>query len=146
MRSLCVCLMLLIASVASAQVPEAVVSRDVAFWAAGVDPNLLSSTPLTGITNVPNSQVTCNLAKATVPPGVLVNPTMIRFDDPADVTKDCQVNPSVAQPLLAAVPFGSGIRGSVRARGATTISVWTLSNPFDRAAVPVAPVTNVRVL
>ncbi len=148
MRRLClgVLSLLLVSGAMSAQTPEPVVSRDVAFWAQGVDPNVPGSVSLTGVTNVPNSQVTCNLAHLNVPPGVLVNPTQIRFDDPADVTKDCQVNPSVATPLLLAVPFGTGIRVGVRARGATTISVWTLSNPFDRAAVPVVAVTNVRVL
>ncbi len=147
MRRLCLCVLsLLLVSVVSAQTPEPVVSRDVAFWAQGVDPNLPGSVSLTGVTNVPNNQVTCNLTKATVPPGVLVNPTIIRFDDPADITKDCAVNAAVAAPLFLAVPFGTGIRVGVRARGATTISTWTLSNPFDRAAVPVVAVTNVRVL
>lgn len=138
-----VTLTVLMPAAASAQTPQAVVSRDIAPFAAGANP--ATATPVAPLTNVPNSQVTCGLPKLVIT-GTVVNPTEIWFDDPADSTKDCQVQPSVAAAIYAAVNEGTGYRLAIRARGATTVTLWSLStNPFDRVAVPPAVVTGVRV-
>ena len=50
-----------------------------------------------------------------------------------------------AQPVLFAIPVGTGIRGALRARGASTISAWGLSNPFDHAAVAPAVPAGVQI-
>jgi hypothetical protein len=136
--------LVLIAAAAQAQIaPEPVVSRDVAYFNAGVDP-AAGGQPVQPPNNYPASAAVCGQAK--VNPGTVTNPTEIRFDDPADATRDCVVPASTAGGDLASIPFGTGYRAAARARGANTVSVWSaLSNPFDIARVPPATPTGVRV-
>lgn len=132
-------LTLLIPAMASAQA-EAIVSRDMGIFLVGVDP-ATGGQPIS-VTNF--TAVNCGLSKYVVGAAV-INPNDVRFDDPADATKDCSNVATVSGPL-AAVPFGTGYRVALRSRGATTVSGWSpLSNPFDRVANPPAPPTNVRV-
>lgn len=122
---------------------ESIVSRDVGFFAAGVDP-AAGGQPIQAPTNFPLSQTTCGQAKQTVS-GTVVNPSEVRFDDPADVTKDCVITAAAAG-VIASIPFGVGYKAAARSRGATTVAAWSaLSNPFDRAALPPPTPTNVRV-
>ena len=137
-------LVCLVAAPAFAQLtPEPTVNYSVALYAStATDPNV--SPFVTGPTVYPLSQVQCGLAKVTGSGGTLNNPTKARFDDPADATKDCEIN-VVAQ--VAALANGSGYKAAMRANGATTFSPWSaFSNSFNR--VPVAPpvVTGARIL
>lgn len=88
------------------------------------------------------SQVQCGLTKRDLVP--VANPTrmLARFDDPADATKDCEVNISSQ---VGTLTMGS-YRISVRANGLSASGPWSeFSESFNR--VPVAPhaVTRVRV-
>lgn len=137
--------MLMIAAAAQAQVaPEPLVSRDVGYFAAGVDP-ASGGSPIQAPNNYPASAATCGQAKVAVS-GTVTNPTTLRFDDPSDVSRDCVVPASTVGGALASVPFGTGYRAAARSRGANTVSAWSaLSNPFDVARVPPAVPTGVRV-
>lgn len=141
MRSVLVGVILcLVALPVSAQV-EAVVSRDVAVFAAGVDP-ATGGSPISAPVNYLIAAAVCSQVKVT--PAGVQNPTQVRFDDPANVALDCVIGAASTQ--LAAVPLGNGYRVAVRNKGATTTSAWgALSNPFDRVAGTVPVPTGVRV-
>lgn len=141
MKTFLMLICVLWSTTAFAQV-ESIVSRDVGFFLAGVDP-AAGGQPFQAPTNYPLSGTTCGQAKVSVI-GTVTNPTDIRIDDPADNSKDCILTPSVA--VLAAIPFGTGYRAASRSNGATKQSAWsTLSNPFDRASLPPPTPTGVRV-
>ena len=141
-RSAVFCTVVLLVGVpASAQV-ETVLSRDVGIFLAGVDP-ANGGQPISAPVNYPTGATVCGQAKVTVTSSV-TNPNEVRINDPADSTKDCVLASASTQ--LAATPFGTGFRVASRTRGATTVSAWSaLSNPFDRAGLPPATDTNVRV-
>ena len=133
------CLLVLLAASAVAQEP--VISWDVATFAPGSDP-ASGSQPLAGtLRNYPLTSATCGLAKATAS---TENPTEVRFDDPADNTKQCAIFAYVQ--VFDALPLGNGYRTAVKARGATSEAAWVLSGPFARVGSgPVLPATGVLV-
>jgi hypothetical protein len=134
---------LLCASSALAQTPEAIVSRDVAVFAAGIAPN--TGTPVAPLTNVLASATTCGLARLA-PLSPAVNPLDIRLDDPADGTKQCQIPRASSTAIFAAVPLGTGFTVAIRNHGATTVTAWSAtSGPFDHVALSPAVPTGVQV-
>lgn len=145
MRLLSAVCVVLLAAPLWAQAPEPIVARDVAVFAAGVNPT--TGTPVTGtLATVPNSGWTCGLSK-TAATGTQTNPTELWIDDPVNpATLDCKLSAAASATLFNSVPLGTGFRAAVKARGATTASAWSVvSNPFDHVAVAPAPATGVRV-
>ncbi len=145
--SLCLLLLLGLSLPVFAQTPEPLISRDVAVFAAGVNPN--TGTPLAGtLANIPNSGWACGLSKTTVT-GTVSNPTDLWIDDPADSTKDCKLATAASASLFGAVPTGLSTTlytVAVKARGATTAAAWSaVGNPFNHVAVAPAVATGVRV-
>ena len=145
LRSVLVAGFILVGTSAYAQVaPEPLVSREVGYFNAGVDPN--TGAPIQAPNLYLSSQAVCNLTKVSVT-GTVVNPTKIRFDDPADTTRDCEIPTNVSGGHLASIPFGTGYRAAARSRGANTVSVWSaVSNPFDIVRVAPAVPTGVRIV
>lgn len=140
----CLLCMIGVATRASAQSPEAVVSYDYGVFAAGVNPS--TGSPVSAITNFLTSAVTCGLSPKQANPGTVTNPTKVYFDDPANPsTADCEWNPAAASGYLQGLPLGSGFLGYLRAHGATTVSAWSAaSNPFNHQAVSPAVPTGIR--
>lgn len=138
-------LVILGTSVAQAQIKEPLVSRDVGFFLSGVDP-ATGGVPFQ-VNNYTVAQTTCGLTPKMTPGTTLVvNPTFIRFDDPANPTgADCQVSLTSA---LQSIPLGTGYRAALRSRGATQVSAWSaLSvNPFAVQAVAPDVPTGVRIV
>ena len=133
-------LSVLAANTVQAQPVETLVSRDVGFFASGVNP-ATGGLPMQ-TNNYTVAQTTCGITpKGTVPGGTVVNPQRIRFDDPSNPTSaDCEIGATVLGGALQSVPVGTGYRIAMRSKGATQTSVWSaLSNPF--AIQPVAPAT-----
>lgn len=145
-RLLTLATLLLLATPAAAQsVPETVLSWDLKFFSAGVNP--ATGAPLLSA-NITVAASTCDLAPITVPPGPIVNPTRIFIDDPALPGRVCQLAPTTSAGLLLSVPLGVGIVATAEARGATQVSPRSAASaPFTRAIVPVAPAvpTNLRI-
>jgi hypothetical protein len=132
-----VLLILSAVTVSAQQVPETIVSWDLEVFASGV--NTATGSPIYGPLNFLRSTSTCGQAKVTVP-SIVINPSIISVDDPADTTKACHLGPNSAGVLISA-PLGTGLRATLRAKGATLSSPRSAaSNPFDRSVVPVAPV------
>lgn len=136
--------LLMIAMPAFAQLtPEPTINYTLAVYAStATDPN---TSPHVGTDVVyPVAIVQCGLTPKATPPASINNPTHSRFDDPADATKDCEVN-MLTQ--VAALPVANGYKAAIKANGATTSSLYSgfSSNSFNR--VPVAPplVTGVRI-
>lgn len=83
-----------------------------------------ASAPLSTIT-VTTAQVQCGQAKAT---GATTNPTVWRWDDPADVTKDCVFTDATR---LTALADGS-YEGTAQAVNADGSSAESARVPFTR--------------
>lgn len=117
-------------------VPEALVSWDVEFFAQGVNP--ATGSPIQAATNFLLSAASCNQTFVVIPPGSVLNPTVIQIADTANVGKACTL--SNASTMLMSVPVGIGYKATAKARGATLASARSAaSNPFDRAVVVVPP-------
>ena len=139
------CVLLMCALAASAQTPEAIVSYDVGYFSAGIDP-ALGGAPIQAPNIYPASTAVCGLVPKTPAPVTSVtNPTRLLWDDPANTAADCRL--TISSPaLLISIPTGTGYRAALRARGATSVGDWSLlSNPFDVAPVPPLIPRNVRV-
>jgi hypothetical protein len=131
--------------VAAQTAPEQTLSWDLEFWAAGVVPGI--GLPLNGIQNFTVASSLCDMPLIVVPTGPLVNPTQLSVNDPNIIGRDCILNSVTASGTLLALPLGTGITGTARARGATLISLRSAaSNPFNHAVLVVAPMTPSRVV
>ncbi len=130
--------LLVVTGVASAQVPESIVSRDIGYFQAGVDP-ATGGVPFQ-TNNYTVAQTICGQPRVATPSGTVINPSEVRFDDPANPSLQCVIPSGVAGAHLQSIPVGTGYRAAARSKGATLTSSWSaLSNPF--AIQPVAPVT-----
>lgn len=138
-------MLLTVASVAMAQTPEALVSRDIAVFASGVNP--ATGTPVAGtFANTLKAQWTCGLTPKAVPPAAVDNPQEVYIDDPTNPALDCKLSAAATTALFGPVPIGTGFRVAARSHGATTVALWSVSsNPFNRVAVAPAVATGVRV-
>jgi hypothetical protein len=116
-------------------VPEAVVSWDVEFFAAGVNP--ATGSPISPAVNFLRSAAACGQARVS-PVLPVVNPTAIRLEDPANAALDCALAASAG--VLVGIPVGAGYVATAKAHGATLASVRSAaSNPFSRAVIVVPP-------
>jgi hypothetical protein len=145
-RLLLVLLFISVSSVVSAQtVPEVVVSWDVSFWSAGVNPD--TGSPIS-TSNFTKAGAQCNQPLVPAPTLPVVNPTKISLDDPDVAGRSCILGPTTSSGVLMALPLGNGIFATVIGRGATLQSARSaVSNPFNRAIVPAPPIvpTSLRV-
>ena len=135
----------LLAVPSAAQTPEAVVSWDVEFFLAGVNPATGSPIQTANFTKAASA---CNQAKVSVPGGTLVNPGRIVLDDPDVANRDCVLGPNAAV-TIGSLPFGVAHFATSRTRGVTTVSDRSAaSNPFSRVSVPLPPAvpTGLRVV
>lgn len=117
------------------EVPEAVVSWDIQFFQAGVNPD--TGTPIQ-TSNFLKSASSCNQPDNPPFTATVVNPARIVLDDPDNLGRDCVLANSSG--VLMSVPLGSGLFAVAKARGVSLVSTRSAaSNPFNRAIVPIAP-------
>ena len=104
-----------------------------------LDPGVTNPNTPTRSGSFAASTATCNLAKVAAS---AENPTFVRFDDPADVSKDCRID---VTSLFATLPYADGYRFVIRAHGASIVGEWSaLSDPFDYVPPYVTTPENVR--
>lgn len=132
------CLVVTLVVLPVALVAQGPPTYDVAFWlAATVDPN--ATAPVATPVNYAGASITCSLAKITRTTSLVVNPSALRFNDPANpATFDCAIT-ITAQ--VAALPNDQvQYRASARqVVGATAGPYGALStNPFARNPPPAA--------
>lgn len=112
--------------------PEKPASYEIRVFAAGVNPS--TGQPVKAALMVPFASVTCGLAQATPPSGTLVNPKVVQFTDPADVTKDCQI---LDQAYFWSLPIGAGYVTTLTAVSASGQKLTSApTSPFDIAGLP----------
>lgn len=141
MNKIVLALSLLLAPLASFADAQALTGYQIRFYLEGGGAAPVSTFDFTA------AQVQCGQAKSTAPSAVL-NPTVVRWDDPADPARDCVWTDTGTGPLFA-IPFSAtnvyrGRLVAVNAAGQSPESAP--SNPFSRPGLaPAAPV-NVRLI
>lgn len=132
-KNLCISIVLLLIALfmparASAQTP----TYDVAFWlAATADPNVTA--PVAAPTNYAGSAITCGLAKTPRANTLVINPTQLRFDDPANPAAfDCQI--TIAAQVSTLPNDATQYRASARQVNFGAASAWGILtlDPFAR--------------
>lgn len=73
-------------------------------------PTISMETPFT-TTQYPASLITCGHLKTEDPVDGVPNPTLMTWDDPSDVTKECRAG--ITTPVLS-LPLGVGYRAAIR--------------------------------
>lgn len=93
-----------------------------------------------------SANVTCGQAKTAPPSGTVANPSVVRFDDPSDKTKDC-VWTDPGNGILFSLPFGATVYESTIA-GTNTVGTSpesARSNLFTRPGSVPTVLTGLRV-